>query len=236
MNDIKYEQSRCIAHEIRNHISICELYTRIIKKNLENEGIKNDSIDNAINCITKSLKIMNNSLLDLKSLDNFAPKICDIQTVLQEGINLSTVYIGDKDIKIKSDLKDNAQVFIDENKFLACIVNIIKNAIEAIKDKGEIKVSLKTTYPRPLGRGSSSLQADASNRNAGVAIIKISNNGEPIKNPQEIFNEGFTTKSCGSGLGLYICANNLQAQNAELKLTKSTPEITEFEIIVPIIH
>ena len=62
-----YEQSRCVAHEIRNHLSISEIYTQIIKKNLEQEGIDNKSIDNAINCISKSLKIMNNSLLDLKS-------------------------------------------------------------------------------------------------------------------------------------------------------------------------
>lgn len=213
MNNLISEQSRCIAHEIRNHISICELYTRIIKKNLENEGIENDSIDNAIKCITKSLKIMNNSLLDLKSLNNFSPEICDIQAVLQEGINLSTVYIGDKDIKINLDAKDTAPVYIDENKFLACVVNIIKNAIEAIHEKGRINIQLKIQ---------------------DKVVIKISNNGEQIKNPQEIFNVGFTTKQTGSGLGLHICANNLQAQNAELKLTQSTPEITEFEITLPV--
>lgn len=213
MNELLSQQSRCIAHEIRNHISICELYTRIIKKNLENEGFRNDSIDNAIKCITKSLKIMNNSLLDLKSLNNFSPEICDIQAVLQEGINLSTIYTEDKDIKINFEAKDTAPVYIDENKFLACIVNIIKNAIEAINNKGAINIILYITEQ---------------------VSIKISNNGEPIKNPQEIFNAGFTTKPAGSGLGLHICANNLLAQNAQLKLTKSTPEITEFEITLPI--
>ncbi len=213
MNNTISEQSRCIAHEIRNHISICELYTRIIKKNLENNGIKNASIDNAINCITKSLKIMNNSLLDLKSLNNFSPEICDIQAVLQEGINLSTVYIGDKDIKINLEGKDTAPVFIDENKFLACMVNIIKNAIEAITDKGEINISLQINE---------------------IVSIKISNNGEPVKNPESIFCAGFTTKSTGSGLGLHICAQNLLAQNAEIKLTRATADITEFEITLPI--
>lgn len=213
MNELLSQQSRCIAHEIRNHISICELYTRIIKKNLENEGIENDSIDNAIKCITKSLKIINNSLLDLKSLNNFSPEICDIQAVLQEGINLSTIYIGDKDIKINFEATDTAPVYIDENKFLACMVNIIKNAIEAINNKGAINVILHITEQ---------------------VSIKISNNGEPVKTPENIFKAGFTTKQTGSGLGLHICANNLQAQSAELKLTKSTPEITEFEIILPI--
>lgn len=217
MNDLIKEQSRCIAHEMRNHISICELYTQIIKKNLEKEGIQNTSLNNALNCINKSLKIMSNSLLDLKSLDNFNLKKVNIKKVLEEGIKLATAYITDKKIKITSNINIDAEVFIDENKFLACIVNIIKNAIEAIKIEGKINVSLE-------------IEGD-------YVHIKISNNGEPISQEKQksIFEEGFTTKPTGSGLGLHICANNLKAQNATLKLTKSTTEITEFEIILPIV-
>lgn len=216
MNEIIYEQSRCIAHEMRNHLSICELYTQIIRKNLEKEGIKNSSIENALNCINKSLKIMNNNLLDLKSLNNFSPKICSIKKILEEGIKLSQVYICEKDIKITSDLQTDANVYIDENKFLACIVNIIKNAIEAISKEGEIRISLQL--------------AD------GKAHIKISNNGEAISKEKQkaIFEEGFTTKPTGSGLGLHICANNLKVQNAILQLAESTPEKTVFEIILPL--
>lgn len=217
MNNLIKEQSRCIAHEMRNHISICELYTQIIKKNLEKEGIQNTSLNNALNCINKSLKIMSNSLLDLKSLDNFNLKKVNIKKVLEEGIKLATAYISDKKIKITSNINIDAEVFIDENKFLACIVNIIKNAIEAIKKEGKINVSLE-------------IEGD-------YIHIKISNNGEPISQEKQksIFEEGFTTKPTGSGLGLHICANNLKAQNATLKLTKSTTEITEFEIILPIV-
>lgn len=217
MNDLIKEQSRCIAHEMRNHISICELYTQIIKKNLEKEGIQNTSLNNALNCINKSLKIMSNSLLDLKSLDNFNLKKVNIKKILEEGIKLATAYISDKKIKITSNINIDAEVFIDENKFLACIVNIIKNAIEAIKKEGKINVSLE-------------IEGD-------YIHIKISNDGEPISQEKQksIFEEGFTTKPTGSGLGLHICANNLKAQNATLKLTKSTTEITEFEIILPIV-
>lgn len=201
---------------MRNHLSICELYTQIIRKNLEKEGIKNSSIENALNCINKSLKIMNNNLLDLKSLNNFSPKICSIKKILEEGIKLSQVYICEKDIKITSDLQTDANVYIDENKFLACIVNIIKNAIEAISNDGEIHVSLQL----------------ADNN----AHIKISNNGEAISEEKQkaIFEEGFTTKPTGSGLGLHICANNLKAQNAVLKLIESTEQKTVFEIILPV--
>lgn len=216
--DIINAQSRCIAHEIRNHLSICELYTQIIKKNLEKDGIKNPSIENALNCINKSLKIMNNNLLDLKSLNNYSPSVCNIKSVMEEGLRLSSVYVADKKINISSSLNADAPVFIDENKFLACVVNIIKNAIEAINEEGKIDVS-------------TTLDADS-------VHIKISNNGAPISKDKQqmIFEEGFTTKQTGSGLGLHICANNLKAQNAELKLNSSTQEKTEFEITLPVCH
>ena len=207
-------ETRCIAHEIRNQISICELYSRIIRKNLEKDGIKNDSVENALNCIERSLKVINNCLLDLKSLSNIELKKISIKDILKEATDLCVVYVQDKDIELSLSCPDNANVLIDENKFLACVINIIKNAIEAIDEKGEINITEEIIENR--------------------VVVKISNNGKPIENEKDIFKEGFTTKSSGSGLGLAICKKQLEAQNASLKLLKSTSDLTEFEIIVPI--
>lgn len=217
MEQTEQLQIRCVSHEIRNHISICEMYTEIIKKNLIRDGYENESVKNATECIKKSLRIISASLLDLKSLNNINPKSCDLKELIDEGIRLSEAYTQGKHINITSFVKDSALIFIDENKFLACIVNIIKNAIEAIDDKGEIQIF-----------------TDIKDR---FAHIRISNNGKMIsKNKQkEIFEAGCTTKSTGSGLGLHICKANLEAQNAELRLNKSTPKLTEFEIIVPVL-
>lgn len=216
-SELVYEQSRCISHEMKNHLSICELYTEIIKKNLDKENIENESINNAIKCIKKSLKIMGNSLLDLKSLNNLKQERYDLKNILEQGVEMSKVYIHDKKINIKTHINESAEIFIDENKFLACVVNIIKNAIEAIDKHGEITIS-------------STIKDD-------FAYIKFQNNGSPISKEKqnEIFKEGFTTKKTGSGLGLHICAKNLQVQNAELRLTKSDDKATEFEIKIPII-
>ena len=211
----KNSQARCIAHEIRNQISICELYSQIINKHMEKSGIKNDSISNALKCISKSLKIMGNNLLDLKSLDNVDFKTLDACSLVKDAVNLSVVYVQEKDINISLSCRSNALIYVDENKFLSCIVNIIKNAIEAIEEKGEIEINI-----------------DKSDDNL---LIKISNNGSKIPDDvqKHLFDEGFTTKKNGSGLGLPICAENLKLQNANLKLVESTDEKTEFEIEIP---
>ena len=209
-------QVRCISHEIRNHLSICELYTEIIKLNLEKEGVKIESVDNAIGCIKKSLKIMSNCLIDLKSTGNIVLANYDLKTILEEGIELSKVYIQDKKIKFNTVISGTATVTLDDNKFTASLVNILKNAIEAIKTQGEINIVLKI--------------------NKEEAKITISNTGEMItpESRKKLFDEGFTTKSAGSGLGLYICRENLRMQNAELQLISSTHSKTVFEITIPL--
>ena len=92
----------------------------------------------------------------------------------------------------------------------------VEEICEAISKEGKIRISLQL--------------AD------GKANIKISNNGEAISKEKQkaIFEEGFTTKPTGSGLGLHICANNLKVQNAILQLAESTPEKTVFKIVLPL--
>lgn len=209
------EQARCIAHEIRNHISICDVYTEIIKKNLLNAGVDLPSVNNALNCIGRSLKIMSNSLIDLKSLDNYKIKKCDLRELLFQSVEMSKVYVQDKCVQFSLDVAENILVEVDENKFTACVVNLIKNAIESILEEGFVKILVESVDSK--------------------AIIRFINNGQKIPDEKQIqiFEEGFTTKKTGSGLGLYICKNNLKAQNSELRLIKSDDTSTEFEIEIP---
>ena len=215
--DLIHEQARCIAHEIRNHISICDVYTEIIRKQLANSGVENKSVTNALNCIGKSLKIISNTLTDLKSLDNLKLQNCDLRELLFQALEMSKVYVHDKQIKFTLDAPAECTVNIDENKFLACIINLIKNAIESIDSTGEIKIELK--------------------QENNIANVRVSNDGKmiPEEKQTEIFKDGFTTKKTGSGLGLYICKNNLAQQNACLNLLESTPEQTVFEIKIPLV-
>lgn len=210
-------QIRCVSHEIRNHLSICDMYSQIIKKNLEKDGIKNPSIENALECIQKSVQIINANILDLKSLNTTAPQIIDFKSIVENGANLAKAYITDKDIQIEVFVKNTSNIYIDENRLLACIVNIIKNGIESIEIKGNIEIL-----------------AEVKNN---TAILKISNDGKPIPKDKQkyIFNQGYTTKKNGCGLGLAICKQYLESQGATLELIKSAKSQTTFEFKIPIL-
>lgn len=210
-------QIRCVSHEIRNHLSICDMYSQIIKKNLEKDGIKNSSIENALECIQKSVQIINANILDLKSLNAATPHIIDFKSIVENGAELAKAYITDKDINFEVFVKNTSNIYIDENRLLACIVNIIKNGIESIEIKGNIEIL-----------------AEVKNN---TAILKISNDGKPIPKDKQkyIFNQGYTTKKNGCGLGLAICKQYLESQGATLELIKSAKSQTTFEFKIPIL-
>ena len=135
-----------------------------------------------------------------------------------QAINMSKAYTHGRDIQITSNIATDIDIFVDENKFLACIVNIIKNAAEAIEEEGLIEVTAKLDNK--------------------LAHIVITNNGKPISQEaqQNIFKEGYSTKATGSGLGLHICKENLKAQSADLLLVKSDNNETVFKIIIPVVE
>ena len=210
------QQIRCVSHEIRNHLSICDMYSQIIKRNLEKEGISNSSIENALDCIQKSIQIIGANLLDLKSLNQNTPQIIDFSKIITRAANLAKAYIIDKDIEFEIFVKNTANIYIDENKFLACLVNIIKNGIESIEGKGKIEILAEIKD------------------NQG--IIKLSNNGKPIpkEKQEQIFKQGYTTKKTGCGIGLALCKTFLESNNALLTLSQSSKTKTTFEIKLPV--
>lgn len=209
-------KSRYVVHEIRNQLSICELYANIIEKHCELK----DNVDcsNAIDCIKTAVKIAGSALMDLKSLDNKDLQVYNVKDMVEKALLLAKVYAKDKNIEFKTTFDDkNSSIFADESKFLAVLVNIIKNAIEAIEKDGEVSVltSIKDDY---------------------ISIV-IANNGSKIPEDvqQNIFKDGFTTKSTGTGIGLYVCKQSLEEQFAGLKLLKSDDNSTEFEILVSMV-
>lgn len=211
-------KSSFIAHEMRNLLSICNLYSNIIDKQsdkiwFENEETKK-SIFNARECIKKSLKMAGNLLLDFKSLKGSDLKEYDLKTLVEAAVELGQIYSTGKNIKFEVIIPQTTSILADEDKFLAVLINLIKNAVESIEATGEIIVKTKIEDEN--------------------VKISISNNGKPIKKDfqNKIFDEGFTTKSTGTGLGLAICKKTLEEQFANLKLIKSDEISTEFEVTV----
>ena len=217
-DEYKHLQTRVTAHEIRNQLSICDLYLNVIKKYCEKNNIKSETIDNSINCMGKAVKIANNCLIELKSINNSDIKPCNLKELVDSAVNLSKAYAQGKDISFEVKNNSDIDILADENKFSAVIINLIKNATESFETDSKNKfIKIET------------------DKKEGFATVSISNNGKKIADEHKIFEEGFTTKKEGSGLGLYICKKTMEEQFGKIALKKSDENSTEFELTASIV-
>lgn len=209
------QNTRAVAHEIRNQLAICDLYTEIIKKTCAREGVKEESITNALKNMSRAVKMAGNSLIALKSTEKADIKPYKLKELIDNAIDLTKVYYEGKNVDCIVENNIDIKVPVDENKFTAAIINLVKNASEAfnIDDTGNGKYIKVVTE-----------------EDGDFAVIKISNNAGKIENPENIFKEGFTTKSTGSGLGLMISKKSIEEMYGKLELETNTDEKTEFVI------
>ncbi len=221
----KYEyistKSKVISHDIKNHLSIIDLYSKIIEKRLE--MVKNaelrDSITNAVSSIKKSKESINVLLTELKTIQSAKLETLNFVQILNNAVELVTAKAQQSNVKIEVLNSYNGEILADENKLLNVMINLFYNAIDAMADTAK--------------DGLIKIQTEVSEDN--MLKILISDNGCGIKaeNSQKIFEEGYTSKVTGSGLGLYISKEAMQEQYGDLKLISTDKKGTTFEISVP---
>ena len=216
------QNTRIVAHEIKNQLSICDLYTEIIKKTCAKNNIDNDGILNAVKCLSKAVKIAGNSLITLKSTEKNDIKPYKLKELVKNISDLTGVYFEGKNIEYITENDIDIKIPVDEDKFTAAVINLVKNAAEAFKKEGD-KIEMVSNGEKPYVK-------IKTEENDDFAVIRISNNAGKIETPENIFKEGFSTKSAGSGLGLMICKKSIEEMYGRLELETNTEEKVEFVI------
>ncbi len=216
-SDYAQKKSRVIAHEVRNQLSICDLYTEIIRKHAENKNT--EGIQNAVRAINKALKMAGNALISLKSKETSELKPINLKELVESAVDLSRVYLEGKNIEFQVENAEEITVLADYDKLAAIIINLVKNASEAFPAE-EID-------DKPLNGKYIKIKTE---KNDDFALIMVSNNAAGIENPDKIFDEGYTTKASGSGLGLWICRKTTEEMLGQIELSRSSEDYTEFTI------
>ncbi len=123
--------------------------------------------------------------------------------VVDEILNLQKTSLLRHEIEIVKDYHQDLKVKMQRVKFAHILMNLIKNAKEAMKDT-----------PLNLRRITISI---GETPNAEV-YLQVSDTGEGVsqENLNQIFNHGFTTKNSGHGFGLHFCANAMTEMNGKM--------------------
>lgn len=124
----------------------------------------------------------------------------------------------DQDIKIETQLSENLPLLRLETDWLKdALQNLVNNAIDAMPQGGKLTI---TTEALP-----------------DKVILTISDTGDGIseEDKPKIFTPWFTKKEDGSGMGLYMVQQVIQAHNGEIGFESYKGEGTTFRLSFPII-
>lgn len=202
-----------ITHEIKNPLSVCKGYLDMMDTS---PSKSEDYIPIIKREIDKSLII----LQDFMNINKIkvTTELMDINMFLEEEkINITNLVLS-KEGKIEFDLlDDDIYIYGDYNRLNQVIVNLVKNGIEACKENPLIKI--KTTIEQEF------------------VILVIEDNGVGIckDDLEKIKKPFYTTKKSGTGLGLSLCNEIIEAHNGKLTYTSVIGKGTQAIITIPII-
>ena len=195
--------ARKLAHEIRNPLTPIQLsLDRIKDKISKDESSK------------KHLTIINNQIFEISKLVNNFSDFARMPKPILEKNNLldiikdaiDTYKINYENIKFELSTSSNEyEMRCDKSQINRALINIYKNSIESIEEKGDSKIE--------KGKITTNLSNDNNNY-----LITIVDNGVGFKESGKFKQDDpyFTTKKNGSGLGLSIVSKIVHEHNGQI--------------------
>ena len=196
-----------VAHEVKNPLALLLLGVDYLDGSIPTDD-PNVSIilSDMRDAITRAEKIIH-GMVDFSSDRQLKIQRHDINEIIVGAEMLVKHELTRHSIELTNDLSEPlAEVMVDRVKIEQVFVNLLMNAIQAMKDQGSGTL-LVTTSARKM----ESLERDAGARTADhlrggddVIVVQITDSGPgiPPANLPKIFDPFFTTKPTGEGTGL----------------------------------
>lgn len=204
-----------ISHEINNPLTAVVGFSELLLFQEEDEK-KKGYLEQILGSAKRIQRIVND-LLVLGRKGEIRSEEVMIEDFIDEVLkNFNNI----KDIKLIKRFSGIGSLRIDRGLFELVFLNLINNAIQAIRDSGSgDTVELRTSKVN------------------GAVRIEVSDNGPgiPENNISRIFDPFFTTKEVGkgSGLGLAIAHNIIAAHGGDISVRSKVGEGTTFIITIP---
>ena len=215
-----------VAHEINNPLAIINEKAGLMKDILE----VSDSLEqnkekflSLINGITESVNrcsTITHRLLGFSRRMEISHETVDINDAVKEVISFLDKEILYRNIRLELNLQNNlTKVTTDKGQVQQVFLNIINNAIDAVKEEGQIDVSSQV-------------------KNNRFVRVSIRDNGPgiPKENLKHIFEPFYTTKEKGkgTGLGLSISYGIMQKLRGTIYVESELNKGTTFTVEIPI--
>lgn len=185
-----------MAHEIRNPLSAIKTFVQLLPRKLEKPGF----LEKFYRTVPRELNRINQlveDLLDLARVPKYQFGISDIRQVITQTIEFIGEELQTHNIRCHCKIPDRLPpVRADVNQLSKAFNNLIRNAIQAMPDGGDLSIRaiLNDQTPGNLSASGNTL----------TLMFQDTGNGISPEEIKQIFNPFFTTKVKGTGLGLAI--------------------------------
>ncbi|MCW9025612.1 MAG: nitrogen regulation protein NR(II) [Gammaproteobacteria bacterium] len=212
---------RGLAHEIKNPLGGLRGAAQLLEKQLASEELK--EYTGVIIREADRLQTLLNRILGPNRIPE--KRLVNIHEVLERVRSLVSVEVGEG-IKLTRDYDPSIpEVTADPDQLVQALLNIIRNACQALNGNGDVKLQTRVKRKFNIGQSSHNL----------VARINIEDSGPGISEEiiDKIFFPMVTGRAEGTGLGLSI-SQSLIEQHGGLIECNSEPGHTVFSIFLPI--
>lgn len=196
-----------IAHEIRNPLEIIYMGVEDLEYNLPDDTPHvRETIEKIFKAVDRTNTIIK-SILSFSRQSEYKIKELPICPLLDRMLVLAENTIRKNDINVKREYADELlKVAGDQNMLEQVFLNLVNNAVDAMKDRQE-KVLSVTAYKQTVsdvGYKSGYRRSDFFNIGDEMIVVEISDTGKgmPEEVLSKIFEPFFTTKPVNEGTGL----------------------------------
>ncbi|MCA1054059.1 sporulation kinase [Rossellomorea aquimaris] len=203
-----------VAHEIRNPMTTVRGFMQL----LQGESLSKEQksfIQISIGELDRAQEVIN-QYLSLAKPQSGEFEVFSLTDTIHESVDVMAGYAVMNSIKIQTDVQKDLKIKGLSFEIKQVLINIVKNAIEAINENGEITVS-------------------ATGNKDGSIIVRIKDNGPGISDQQlkMLGRPYYSTKEKGTGLGLTVSFEIIKRMKGEIRVESQLNEGTMFTIELP---
>lgn len=206
-----------VTHEVRSPLSSIGLNVELLEEELGGRGEESRALLRAIQREIESLTAITEQYLRLARLPNPTLEPEDLGELAAGTVGFLKPELKKHGVEVELDVEDKLpQVAVDEAQIRQVLMNLLKNAREAMPDGGRVRLQVKA-------------------ENAAV-VVRIGDQGagmEPDQR-QRIFELFYTTKEYGSGLGLPLTQQIMLAHGGRIECESEPGKGTVFELWFPV--
>lgn len=202
-----------LTHEIKNPLAVCKGYLDMI--NIENKEKSTKYISIMKQEINRSLNIISD-FVEFNKIKVTKEQI-DLNLLLEDVYDSFKMLINANNIKLIYNEYNDEDIYIigDYERLKQVIINLLKNSLESIEEKGKIKICTNICKKH----------IDITIEDDGKGM-----DNEVLSRLKEMF---YTTKDNGTGLGVALSNEIIRAHNGELNYKSEPNKGTKATIRLP---